>query len=126
VAHSPWRALTTVGCLARSSPGVTWNVSSFPFGPTHECPSEAELLFYSIDAVAKQPDEVADYGALETRRLQVRPGMTGLWQVSGRSTFYWNETLRLDLRYVDNWALGSDFHLLWRTVGVGIRGTGAY
>jgi exopolysaccharide biosynthesis polyprenyl glycosylphosphotransferase len=72
------------------------------------------------------PDEVADYGALETRRLHVRPGMTGLWQVSGRSALNWDETLRLDLRYVDNWTFGSDFRLLWRTVGVVIRGTGAY
>jgi exopolysaccharide biosynthesis polyprenyl glycosylphosphotransferase len=72
------------------------------------------------------PDEVADYGALESRRLHVRPGMTGLWQVSGRSALNWDETLRLDLRYVDNWTFGSDFRLLWRTVGVVIRGTGAY
>jgi exopolysaccharide biosynthesis polyprenyl glycosylphosphotransferase len=72
------------------------------------------------------PDEVAAYGALEHRRLAVRPGMTGLWQVSGRSTLNWDETLRLDLRYVDNWTFGSDVRLLWRTLGVVIRGTGAY
>ncbi len=72
------------------------------------------------------PDEVAEYGALEHRRLSVRPGMTGLWQVSGRSSLNWDETLRLDLRYVDNWTVGTDFRLLWRTIGVVIRGTGAY
>jgi lipopolysaccharide/colanic/teichoic acid biosynthesis glycosyltransferase len=52
--------------------------------------------------------------------------MTGLWQVSGRSTLNWDESLRLDLRYVDNWTFGADLRLLWRTLGVVIRGTGAY
>jgi exopolysaccharide biosynthesis polyprenyl glycosylphosphotransferase len=72
------------------------------------------------------PSEVADYGALEHRRLLVRPGMTGLWQVSGRSTLNWDETLRLDLRYIDNWTFGTDLRMLWRTVNVVVRGTGAY
>jgi exopolysaccharide biosynthesis polyprenyl glycosylphosphotransferase len=72
------------------------------------------------------PDEVANYRALEFRRLLVRPGMTGLWQVSGRSTLNWDETLRLDLRYVDNWTFTTDVRLLWRTVSVVARGTGAY
>jgi len=72
------------------------------------------------------PDEVAGYGALEHRRLLVRPGMTGLWQVSGRSTLNWDETLRLDLRYVDNWTFATDLRMLWRTVSVVVRGTGAY
>ena len=53
-------------------------------------------------------NEVEEYGALEHRRLLVRPGMTGLWQVSGRSTLNWDETLRLDLRYVDNWTFSTD------------------
>jgi exopolysaccharide biosynthesis polyprenyl glycosylphosphotransferase len=72
------------------------------------------------------PDEVTQYGSLEHRRLSVRPGMTGLWQVSGRSSLNWDESLRLDLRYVDNWTFGTDLRLLWRTMGVVIRGTGAY
>ena len=72
------------------------------------------------------PSEVADYGALEHRRLLVPPGMTGLWQVSGRSTLNWDETLRLDLRYVDNWTFATDLRMLWRTASVVVRGTGAY
>ena len=72
------------------------------------------------------PDEVAAYGKVEHRRLLVRPGMTGLWQVSGRSTLNWDETVRLDLRYVDNWTFLSDLRLLWQTVSVVVRGTGAY
>lgn len=72
------------------------------------------------------PDEVAKYGEVEFRRLRVKPGMTGLWQVSGRSNLTWDETLRLDLRYVDNWSLTADLRLLWRTAGAVLRGTGAY
>ena len=53
------------------------------------------------------PREVAQYGPAAQRRLLVRPGLTGLWQVSGRSDLSWEETVRLDLRYVENWSLGS-------------------
>ena len=72
------------------------------------------------------PDEVAQYGPMERRRLLVRPGMTGLWQVSGRSTLNWDETVRLDLRYIDNWTFGTDLRLMWRTISAVVRGTGAY
>jgi exopolysaccharide biosynthesis polyprenyl glycosylphosphotransferase len=72
------------------------------------------------------PDEVAGYDHVELRRLMVRPGMTGLWQVSGRSDLSWEETIRLDLRYVDNWSLMLDANLLWRTCHAVIRGNGAY
>ena len=60
------------------------------------------------------------------RRLRVKPGLTGLWQVSGRSDLPWDESLRLDLRYVDNWSMFLDLQILWRTVRAVIRGTGAY
>jgi lipopolysaccharide/colanic/teichoic acid biosynthesis glycosyltransferase len=72
------------------------------------------------------PEEVAEYGPVELRRLLVRPGMTGLWQVSGRSDLSWDETVRLDLRYIDNWSLGQDCSLLWRTGRAVIKGSGAY
>ncbi|NED82944.1 sugar transferase, partial [Streptomyces sp. SID11233] len=54
------------------------------------------------------PDEVATYSETERRRLAVRPGMTGLWQISGRSDLSWDETVALDLSYVDNWSFTSD------------------
>lgn len=72
------------------------------------------------------PDEVAEYSRLELRRLRVTPGMTGLWQVSGRSNLTWEDTVRLDLQYVDNWTLADDARLLGRTAGAVVRGTGAY
>jgi lipopolysaccharide/colanic/teichoic acid biosynthesis glycosyltransferase len=72
------------------------------------------------------PEEVAAYDDDAVRRLRVRPGMTGLWQVSGRSDLSWEESLRLDLRYVDNWSLALDLSILWRTWRAVIRGSGAY
>jgi exopolysaccharide biosynthesis polyprenyl glycosylphosphotransferase len=71
------------------------------------------------------PEEVAGYDGDAVRRLRVRPGMTGLWQVSGRSDLSWEESLRLDLRYVDNWSFALDLSILWRTWRAVIRGSGA-
>jgi exopolysaccharide biosynthesis polyprenyl glycosylphosphotransferase len=72
------------------------------------------------------PEEVAEYDDDAVRRLRVRPGMTGLWQVSGRSDLSWEESLRLDLRYVDNWSMALDLSILWRTCRAVFRGAGAY
>jgi len=72
------------------------------------------------------PEEVAGYSSDATRRLRVRPGLTGLWQVSGRSDLTWEESLQLDLRYVDNWTLAMDLAILWRTAHAVLRGDGAY
>jgi exopolysaccharide biosynthesis polyprenyl glycosylphosphotransferase len=72
------------------------------------------------------PDEVADYDEVELRRLAVKPGLTGLWQVSGRSDLSWDETIALDLRYVDNWSPSIDLEVLVRTVRAVFAGTGAY
>jgi exopolysaccharide biosynthesis polyprenyl glycosylphosphotransferase len=72
------------------------------------------------------PDEVAKYGDDVRRRLVVKPGMTGLWQVSGRSDLSWEESVRLDLRYVENWSLALDLQILWRTWSAVLRGSGAY
>jgi exopolysaccharide biosynthesis polyprenyl glycosylphosphotransferase len=72
------------------------------------------------------PEEVARYSGDVRRRLLVRPGITGLWQVSGRSDLPWEEAVRLDLRYVDNWSLGLDLAILSRTVSAVLHGAGAY
>lgn len=72
------------------------------------------------------PDEVARYGDDVRRRLLVKPGMTGLWQVSGRSDLSWEESVRLDLRYVENWSLTLDLQILWKTWSAVARGSGAY
>jgi len=71
------------------------------------------------------PSEVAEYESDAIRRLRVRPGLTGLWQVSGRSDLSWDESLRLDLWYVDNWSL-LDLQILSRTARAVLKGSGAY
>ncbi|MBO3746990.1 sugar transferase [Streptosporangiaceae bacterium NEAU-GS5] len=72
------------------------------------------------------PDEVEQYGSDVRRRLVVKPGMTGLWQVSGRSDLSWEESVRLDLRYVENWSLALDIQILWKTVSAVMSAEGAY
>jgi len=72
------------------------------------------------------PKEVAEYERDVHRRLMVKPGLTGLWQISGRSDLAWEESVRLDLRYVENWTLAMDFVILWRTVFAVLRREGAY
>lgn len=72
------------------------------------------------------PSEVAAYKTDVRRRLLVKPGLTGLWQVSGRSDLTWEESVRLDLHYVENWSVALDFMILWKTVGAVLRGRGAY
>jgi exopolysaccharide biosynthesis polyprenyl glycosylphosphotransferase len=72
------------------------------------------------------PSEVALYPADMRRRLVVKPGMTGLWQVSGRADLSWDDAIRLDLRYVENWSLTLDLVILLRTVTAVARSSGAY
>ncbi|MCW2621933.1 MAG: exopolysaccharide biosynthesis polyprenyl glycosylphosphotransferase [Frankiales bacterium] len=72
------------------------------------------------------PREVAQYGDDVRRRLLVRPGLTGLWQISGRSDLSWDESVRLDLHYVENWSLALDVMIIWRTVFTVLKRNGAY
>lgn len=72
------------------------------------------------------PEEVARYDDSARRRLAVRPGITGLWQVSGRSDLSWEESLALDLHYVDNWRFSDDLVIALRTVDAVFRSRGAY
>ena len=94
-----------------------------------ELPQLINVLIGDMSLVGPRPalpEEVACYGGHMRRRLVVKPGMTGLWQVSGRSNLPWEEAERLDLRYVENWSLGLDLQILWKTGSAVIRGSGAY
>ena len=93
-----------------------------------ELPQLINVLLGHMSLVGPRPlpNDISEYGALDRRRLEVRPGITGLWQVSGRSMLNWDEALRLDLRYIDNWSFQTDLRLLWRTASAVIRGTGAH
>jgi lipopolysaccharide/colanic/teichoic acid biosynthesis glycosyltransferase len=72
------------------------------------------------------PEEVARYAPVVRRRLTVKPGLTGLWQVSGRSDLDWDETVRLDLQYVDELSPRLDARILARTLHAVVAGRGAY
>jgi exopolysaccharide biosynthesis polyprenyl glycosylphosphotransferase len=72
------------------------------------------------------PGEVERYADDVRRRLLVKPGVTGLWQVSGRSDLSWEDSVRLDLRYVENWSLVWDFEIMWKTMSAVFRAAGAY
>lgn len=72
------------------------------------------------------PSEVTAYDGTVYRRLYIKPGITGLWQVSGRSDLSWEESVRLDLRYVENWSVMNDLQIMWRTARVMVQPKGAY
>ncbi|WP_245976958.1 sugar transferase [Cryobacterium soli] len=72
------------------------------------------------------PAEVQKYEAHMHRRLYIKPGLTGMWQVNGRSDLSWEESVRLDLYYVENWSLAGDLMIIWRTFKIIIRPLGAY
>jgi exopolysaccharide biosynthesis polyprenyl glycosylphosphotransferase len=94
-----------------------------------ELPQLFNVLGGSMSLVGPRPPlpvEVAGYTPDARRRLLVKPGMTGLWQVSGRSDLSWEESLRLDLRYVENWTLALDARILLLTARAVLRGGGAY
>jgi len=94
-----------------------------------ELPQLVNVLRGEMSLVGPRPPlprEVAVYESDAVRRLRVRPGLTGLWQVSGRSDLSWEESLRLDLWYVDNWSLILDVQILVRTAKAVLRGSGAY
>jgi len=94
-----------------------------------ELPQLFNVLGGSMSLVGPRPHvtrEVEQYGFDMARRLLVKPGITGLWQVSGRSTLSWDDSVRIDVRYVENWSLTYDLMILWKTFSAVIRGSGAY
>ncbi|MEU0673520.1 sugar transferase [Streptomyces sp. NPDC006172] len=94
-----------------------------------ELPQLFNILFGHMSLVGPRPplpEEVVKYNNVEMRRLSIKPGLTGLWQVSGRSDLSWRETVALDLRYVDNWSLSGDMNVMARTLRAVLDGQGAY
>lgn len=93
-----------------------------------ELPQLFNVLLGSMSLVGPRPQRQAEVDLYEKgaeRRLLCKPGMTGLWQVSGRSDMPWNKAMRLDIYYVENWSFTFDILLLWRTIGVVFKGSGA-
>jgi exopolysaccharide biosynthesis polyprenyl glycosylphosphotransferase len=94
-----------------------------------ELPQLINVLTGAMSLVGPRPPlprEVARYDTSVSRRLLVKPGLTGLWQISGRSDLPWEEAVRLDLRYVENWSLALDLQILWKTARAVVTASGAY
>ena len=94
-----------------------------------ELPQLVNVLRGEMSLVGPRPPlpaEVATYAVDDGRRMLVKPGLTGLWQVSGRSDLTWEESVRLDLRYVDNWSIALDLLILWKTARAVFGRAGAY
>jgi exopolysaccharide biosynthesis polyprenyl glycosylphosphotransferase len=94
-----------------------------------ELPQLWNVVAGSMSLVGPRPPlstEYRQYHDQVHRRLRVKPGITGLWQVSGRADLSWDESIRLDLRYVDNWSIALDLQILWKTARAVLGGSGAY
>lgn len=94
-----------------------------------ELPQFINVLKQEMSVVGPRPPlrrEVEAYDGDVKRRLLVRPGVTGLWQVSGRSDLSWEESVRLDLSYVENWSMGGDLVIIFKTLRAVLRREGAY
>jgi len=113
----------------RDDPRITRIGSRLRRWSLDELPQLINVLLGQMSLVGPRPalpEEAAKYGDYVRRRLAVRPGLTGLWQIHGRSDLSWEEAVRLDLRYVENWSLAFDLLILWKTWPAVARGSGAY
>ncbi|WP_374947768.1 sugar transferase [Agreia sp.] len=113
----------------RNDPRVTRVGSVLRRFSLDELPQLWNVFIGDMSLVGPRPPlvrEVASYEDHVHRRLFIKPGLTGMWQVNGRSDLSWDEGVRLDLYYVENWSLTGDLIIMWRTVKVLTRPTGAY
>jgi lipopolysaccharide/colanic/teichoic acid biosynthesis glycosyltransferase len=94
-----------------------------------ELPQLLNVFLGHMSLVGPRPPlqrEVVKYNSWHKKRLRVRPGITGPWQVSGRSLLPFEDMVRLDIYYIENWSLWLDFKILLRTIPVVLAGSGAY
>ena len=94
-----------------------------------ELPQLWNILVGNMSLVGPRPPlpvEVEAYESHVHRRLYIKPGLTGMWQVNGRSNLSWEDSVRLDLYYVENWSLAGDLIIIWRTFKTVMRPVGAY
>jgi exopolysaccharide biosynthesis polyprenyl glycosylphosphotransferase len=113
----------------KDDPRVTWVGKFIRRYSLDELPQLLNVIRGDMSLVGPRPPlptEVERYGFDMHRRFLVKPGLTGLWQVSGRSDLSWDDSVRIDVRYVENWSLTFDLMILWKTVGAVRRGAGAY
>jgi exopolysaccharide biosynthesis polyprenyl glycosylphosphotransferase len=113
----------------RDDPRITRVGAALRRWSLDELPQLVNILAGDMSLVGPRPplpEEVDRYAADVRRRLAVKPGLTGLWQISGRSDLSWEDAVRLDLQYVDNWSLALDAAVLCRTIPAVLHRTGAY
>lgn len=113
----------------RNDPRVTRIGAALRRHSLDELPQLWNVLRGDMSLVGPRPPlmrEVQTYEERVQRRLLVKPGITGLWQVSGRSDLSWEDSVRLDLYYVENWSLTGDLVIMWRTVRSLVKAEGAY
>jgi exopolysaccharide biosynthesis polyprenyl glycosylphosphotransferase len=113
----------------RKDPRITAIGAKLRKSSLDELPQLINVLRGEMSLVGPRPalpDEAARYADHVRRRLVVKPGLTGMWQVSGRSELTWDESVRMDLRYVENWSFALDLQILWKTISVLLHGSGAY
>jgi len=113
----------------RSDPRVTPVGRFLRRASMDELPQLVNVILGHMSLVGPRPAlerEVVQYSPHEGRRLYVKPGITGLWQVSGRSNLSWEDSVRLDLLYVDHWTLRADLKILARTIATLVKSEGAY
>jgi exopolysaccharide biosynthesis polyprenyl glycosylphosphotransferase len=93
-----------------------------------ELPQLVNVLLGQMSLVGPRPLPTTDtpYDGEASRRLFVKPGLTGLWQINGRADLEWDEAVRLDMRYVENWSLALDALIIWKTLFVVAKRSGAY
>jgi len=113
----------------RADPRVTGPGRALRRFSIDELPQLINVLRGDMSLVGPRPplpSEVDRYESDAARRLHVRPGLTGLWQISGRSNLSWEDTVRLDLYYVDNWSMVQDIVILLKTLSAVVAARGAY
>src|SRR5258706_9626779 len=113
----------------RKDPRITRVGSWLRHYSLDELPQFINVLTGNMSLVGPRPalpDEMIKYGEYVRRRLAVKPGITGLWQVNGRSEPPWGEAVRLDVRHVENWSFVLDLQILWKTWSAVVRRDGTY
>jgi exopolysaccharide biosynthesis polyprenyl glycosylphosphotransferase len=113
----------------RQDPRITAVGSWLRRSSLDELPQLLNVVLGEMSLVGPRPPlpaEAALYSDDVYRRLVVQPGMTGLWQINGRSDLSREDAVRLDLRYVENWTLALDLQILWKTCAAVVKGRGAY
>ena len=113
----------------RRDPRVTRPGSWLRRWSLDELPQLLNVLLGDMSLVGPRPplpSEARKYGSYVRRRLVVKPGLTGLWQISGRAELSWEDAVRFDVRYVENWSFALDLMILWKTTAAVLSGRGAY